>query len=443
MVFGWIKRALPRGLYGRAALILIVPVVGLQLVVSVVFLQRHFEDVTEQMTNSIALDLGLIVQRLESEGIDGARRVAGPLGITLVPGQAPEWADRRDNRRLIYDLSGRIVVLTLRRELAEVTWVDLYRDRNDRFVHLGLQLVTGETFNATFSRRLVSASNPHQLLVLMVFSGLLMTAVAYIFLRNQLRPIRRLARAAEAFGKGQMVEYHPAGALEVRSAGRAFLDMRGRIERAIEERTLMLSGVSHDLRTPLTRMRLALSMQDGDAETEALTRDVEEMQGLVDAFLDFARGAAQEEPAPVDPVALGHAVVEDARRGGGKVDFHDHGPSQNEEVPLRAAAVHRGLANLVSNALRYGNRAKVSVHVMPRSVRFTVEDDGPGIPEADRDRAMTPFIRLDTARNQDRGSGVGLGLAIVGDVARRHGGALRLDDSDELGGLRADLILPR
>ena len=441
MALGWIKHALPRGLYGRAALILILPIVALQLVVSVVFLQRHFEDVTSLMTRALALDLALIADRLEEQGVEAAVALAEPLEITLEPGTLPDWVAEGGTRRWYFDLSGREVDRVLRAELPELAWIDLYLNRNHRLVRLNLAVDGRAPVDVTFSRRRVSASNPHQLLVLMVFSGLLMTAVAFIFLRNQLRPIRRLARAAEAFGRGQSVAYHPSGAVEVRSAGLAFLDMRARIERAIEERTRMLSGVSHDLRTPLTRMRLALSMQEEGPETADLNRDVEEMQGLIDGFLDFARDAALEPPEPADPVALAQGVVEDACRGGGEVSLAVEGGG--EKVPLRAADLRRALSNLVSNALRYGRRARVTVDLKARSLRFSVEDDGPGIPEAERERALEPFTRLDEARNQDRGSGVGLGLAIVNDIARRHGGSVRLSESADLGGLRADLILPR
>lgn len=442
MALGWIKHALlPRGLYGRAALILIIPVIGLQLVVSIVFLQRHFEGVTEQMTRSIALDLSLVANEYTTNGLAAAEALAVPLDFVIAPGTRPDWTADTSGRRRFGDLSGRAVISTLDRVLPEVQWVDLTRTRPDRFVMLNVSKDDGPGVDITFRRQRVSASNPHQLLVLMVASGLLMTAVAYIFLRNQLRPIRRLARAAEAFGRGQSVEYHPSGAIEVRSAGLAFLDMRARIERAIEERTRMLSGVSHDLRTPLTRMRLALSMQDQGPETADLTRDVEEMQGLVNAFLDFARGAAQDPPEPTDAVTLARQVVDDARRGAGNVTFD--GPEKGEEVPLRAADIRRALSNLIANALRYGDRAQVSVAVTEKSLRLSVEDDGPGIPEHARARAVEPFTRLDEARNQDQGSGVGLGLAIVNDIARRHGGTLRLSDSLDLGGLRADLILPR
>ncbi len=275
----------------------------------------------------------------------------------------------------------------------------------------------------------------------MVFFGLFMTWVAYIFLRNQLKPIRRLALASEAFGKGQVVEYHPSGATEVRSAGRAFLDMRGRIEAMIEQRTLMLSGVSHDLRTPLTRMKLGLSMLEQDGDVAALLRDVEEMEALLATFLDFARGEALDDPVLTDPVALAGRIVGDAKRIGGRVALA--APDRAVPVLLRPQAVRRCLSNLLSNALRYGSTARLTVVLTERAIRFTVEDDGPGIPPERRAEALMPFARLDAARNQDKGSGVGLGLAIARDIAQRHGGSLSLRDSADLGGLRVDLVLPR
>lgn len=433
MAFAWIKKALPRGLYGRAALILIVPIVTLQLVVSAAFLQRHFEDVTQQLTDALAIDLNHILGVLEADGPAAAEVTAEALRVELLP--APGLTA---DRRAFYDLSGRVVAEELRIRVPETLNVDLRSD---------FRMVTVEVAGPEgplamrVDRRRVSASNPHQLLVLMVLTGILMTAVAYLFLRNQLRPIRRLARAAEAFGKGRRMDYRVSGATEVRSAGRAFLDMRNRIEQQIEQRTLMLSGVSHDLRTPLTRMKLGLSMLDQGPETDALSRDVEEMQALLDTFLDFARSEALDDPEPTDPRALAQGVLADARRGGGQVELV--APDTAPLVDLRPQAVRRAVFNLVSNALRYGSRARVTLHVMDHAIRYTVEDDGPGIAPEDRAEAVRPFVRLDSARNQDRGSGVGLGLAIATDIARRHGGTLRLSESADLGGLRVDLVLAR
>ena len=438
MRWGWLKRFMPRGLYGRAAMILIVPIVTLQLVVSIAFLQRHFEDVTGQLTYGLGVELQLLRDELAEGGLAEAAGVAESLGIEMAEGASPDWVGDEVVRRRWYDLSGRVVVDVLLLMVPEISWIDLAED--DKQVQLGLS-VGGESVEMTLTRRRVSASNPHQLLVLMIFTGILMTTVAFLFLRNQVRPIRRLARAAEAFGKGRVLDYSPRGALEVRAAGRAFLDMRARIERQIEQRTMMLSGVSHDLRTPLTRMKLGLTMLEQGAETDALIRDVEEMEALLTAFLDFARSDALDDPEEVDVLALARQVAEDAGRMGGRVEL-----VLPDAVPLsalRPGAVRRALSNLLTNALRYGSRARLSLTVMDRALRFTVEDDGPGISPGDRDRAVRPFARLDEARNQNRGGGVGLGLAIANDVARSHGGNLRLSDSADLGGLRVDLVLAR
>lgn len=438
MRWGWLKRFMPRGLYGRAAMILIVPIVTLQLVVSIAFLQRHFEDVTGQLTYGLGVELQLLRDELAEGGLAEAAGVAESLRIEMAEGAGPDWVGDEIVRRRWYDLSGRVVVDVLLLMVPEISWIDLAED--DKQVQLGLS-VGGESVEMTLTRRRVSASNPHQLLVLMIFTGILMTTVAFLFLRNQVRPIRRLARAAEAFGKGRVLDYSPRGALEVRAAGRAFLDMRARIERQIEQRTMMLSGVSHDLRTPLTRMKLGLTMLEQGAETDALIRDVEEMEALLTAFLDFARSDALDDPEEVDVLALARQVAEDAGRMGGRVEL-----VLPDAVPLsalRPGAVRRALSNLLTNALRYGSRARLSLTVMDRSLRFTVEDDGPGIAPGDRDRAVRPFARLDEARNQNRGGGVGLGLAIANDVARSHGGNLRLSDSADLGGLRVDLVLAR
>lgn len=439
-----IKKMLPRGLYGRAALIMLVPILTIQLVVSAAFLQRHFDGVTRQMMAGVAVELRFIVQEIDRDGIWAGRNVAAPLEIALYEGGDKPFDGPQMEARLFYDLSGRSVIEVLRRAVPEVTWIDLAS--NDRQVKLGLSLADGTRVDAEIARRRVSASNPHQLLVLMVFTGILMTTVAFLFLRNQLRPIRRLARAAEDFGKGRVVDYSPAGALEVRSAGRAFLDMRNRIESQIEQRTMMLSGVSHDLRTPLTRMKLGLSVMEDGEDVSALLRDVAEMETLLEAFLDFARGDALDDLAELDIDQFLRGIVADAKRAG--CDIHFVRATRNAgladySATLRPAALRRALDNLISNAQRYGSTARVTLSPGPRHWRIAVEDDGPGIPADQRAVAMRPFVRLDAARNQDRGSGVGLGLAIAQDIARRHGGRLSLGKSADLGGLKAEIILPR
>ena len=341
-----------------------------------------------------------------------------------------------ESQRRWYDLSGLQVIDTFDRLLPRLLAVRLPDDRN---VLLYLDTPPG-VLEVTLDRRRVSPSNPHQLFVNMVFFGGLMTLIAFIYLRNQLRPITRLAQAAEAFGKGRTVTYRPSGAVEVRAAGNAFLDMRNRIERQIEQRTLMLSGVSHDLRTPLTRLKLGLSMLD-DADAADLKRDVDEMQSMLDEFLNFARGISEAEPEPVDPAELLRDLVEDFARAGKAVTLV--AVEGRGTILLRRLAMRRAVENLITNAVRYGSRAEVSMMLTEKSLRIRVEDDGPGIPPAQRSEAVKPFTRLDAARNQNKGSGVGLGLAIATDIARAHGGVLRLGQSERLGGLQADIVIAR
>ena len=438
MTFGWLKRRMPRSLYARAALILVVPIVTLQLAISVSFIQRHFEGVTRQMTRSVLLELAFLdAEAAEAATVEAARRdlaeIAGPLALdVLLPSEPPAADAKRWD-----DLTGGRVTALLREGLPGLIAVDL-SDR--RRVRLWLETRHGP-MEVSFSRQRVSASNPHQLLVLIVVLGLLMTGIAYLFLRNQLRPIARMAQAAAEYGRGRIVPYSPSGATEVRAAGAAFLDMRARIERQAAARTMMLSGVSHDLRTPLTRLRLGLSLMD-ETEAAPLIRDVDEMQRLTDAFLDFAGTETGDVARPTDPGVPVRDAVEAFRRGGGAVELLPE-EGRPAPLPLRPIAVRRAVENLIANALRYGDRAVVSLHHGERATRITVEDDGPGIPPERREEALRPFTRLDPSRNQDRGSGVGLGLAIVLDVARAHGGSLRLGESDALGGLRVDLVLPR
>lgn len=438
MFFRWLKNYMPRGLYGRAALILILPVLMLQLLVSVVFIQRHFDGVTRLMTSAVNIELRFLVDTVNTAPTPqaaraGLSRLDGPLEIetnlpaTPIPDDINPWVD----------LTGRMVIETLREGVADVLAVSL-EDR--RRVIIWVDTRHGP-LQMDFSRRRVSASNPHQLLVIMVVMGALMTAIAYIFLRNQLRPIKRMAAAATDYGKGRVTPFSPSGAVEVRAAGMAFLDMRNRLERQTQSRTMMLSGISHDLRTPLTRLRLGLSMLDSE-EANPLLADVDEMQKLVDTFLDFARSDAGDSLEPVVPQDIVRAVVADAERSGHPVRL---GLVEGSDSPvsLRPLAIRRALDNLVGNALRYGHHATVGVSVSDRAIRFVVEDDGPGIPPEHREDAVNPFVRLDPSRNQDKGSGVGLGLSIVSDIARTHGGVLRLGDSERLGGLKAELVLAR
>jgi len=437
MIGKFLKQFMPRSLFGRATLILLVPVGTILLVMSIVFIQRLYENVTRQMTEGVANEITLILSRAnETEtpttAIGAAREIALPLGLEV------SFLDQvLVDQRAGLDLSGRTVMKTLRALVVDIETIDLVA-RED-FALVSLTSVHG-TLLLEVPRTRVSARNPHQFLVLIGITSILMVLIALLYLRGQVRPIRRLAAAASAFGKGRSVPYRPAGAAEVREAGNAFIQMRDRIERQIEQRTLLLSGVSHDLRTPLTRLRLAISMSDS-AETEDMVRDVDEMQEMLDAFLDFARSESLGEPERIDPTPLVQAAVDKALRSGGSVQLGEM--EKTNPIILRAPAFDRALGNLIGNAMRYGSTARVSLSVSEHFVSIVVEDDGPGIPADLREAALKPFTRLDQSRNQDAGSGVGLGLAIAGDIARQHGGSIELSDSASLGGLCAAIVLPR
>ncbi|SFR38975.1 two-component system, OmpR family, osmolarity sensor histidine kinase EnvZ [Yoonia tamlensis] len=439
MFFRWLKTYMPRGIYARAALILILPVLLLQLLISVVFIQRHFDGVTRLMTTAETIDLQyMIATANRAPDVALAQAALDELGnaLQIVPAFSNSDMPARDIVPFV-DLTGSMVIATMR-EIIEPPMTVSLEDRGR--VVLWVDTVHGP-LRLEFSRRRVSAANPHQLLVIMVVMGAFMTAVAFIFLRNQLRPIKRMAEAATDYGRGRITQFTPTGAVEVRAAGMAFLDMRNRLERQIQSRTLMLSGVSHDLRTPLTRMRLGLSFLD-EEDAAPLIEDVDEMQRLVDTFLDFARSDASDEIALVVPADILRTILHNHQRMGHALTL-DRIDGPNTPVPLRPTAIRRALDNLIGNALRYGTQAKIGVSVTDRAVRFWVADDGPGIPPAQYEDAMSPFVRLDPARNQDKGSGVGLGLSIVADIARTHGGVLRLGKSDTLGGLLAEVVIGR
>ncbi len=437
VVATWFKRRMPRGLYGRAALILLLPIVTIQLLVGYAFIQRFFDDVTRQMTTNIARPVAALIRAVDdapTAEVAAARAAAraGPLRIEARLGGGPVAP-----YRAIYDLSGRAILAALDEELTGVRAVDLGPRQRRAVIEVASR---HGPLAITIPRRQLSPRNPHQLLVIMVFAGVVLTGVSYLFLKNQLRPVHRLAAAATAFGRGRHVDYRPGGATEMRAAGQAFLEMRSRIERAGQQRTLMLSGVSHDLRTPLTRMRLALSLMD-DPEAGAMLGDVLEMEAMIDAFLDYARMEATEEARPEDPAALLREVAAKARRAGHRVELDV--PEGAPPLPLRRDVLSRALGNLAGNAARHAARARLSLRATEAALVFAVEDDGPGIPEAQREAAMRPFERLEGGRNRDSGGGVGLGLAIAGDAARLHGGVLRLGQSEALGGLKAEIVIPR
>ena len=424
---------MPKRLYYRAALILVFPVVFLQLIVSIVFIQRHFEGVTVQMTRTVAAELDLITEVIERDGAVAAQQIARSLGMSMsIVSQETIFLERRR----IYDLTG----LVVRRELLslpEILNVDLPDNRK-----VNARIKSGqEYFDLQFSRRRVSASNPHQLIVYLLVFGAFFTVIAFFYLRNQLRPITRLADAAEAFGLGENVPYDPSGALEVRAAGQAFLDMRERIQRHLKQRTMILSGVSHDLRTPLTRLKLGLSFLP-EEQREPLEKDVEDMNLLLNEFLDFAKQDNETDlpTEDINPNVLVNELIENSRRTG--IQIESIGDIGNNLFKLKPFPIKRALENLINNADRYGKKILLEKKIENNFLILSVHDDGPGIDEAQYDEVLQPFTRLDPSRNQNKGSGVGLGLPIAKEIVEGQGGRLKLSKSNILSGLNAALIIP-
>ncbi|MEM0976670.1 MAG: ATP-binding protein [Pseudomonadota bacterium] len=437
-----LRQYLPKSLFGRALLILVFPIVLIQFTVGGIFADRIFKEMTGIMSENYVRVINQVVtdfSSAEDRAISVERAEA--LGLTIVDVSGLPNRDLRE--RGFFDLSGLYIERSLSQKVDGLKAIEL--DRGSPFgIYLWIEQ-NDRIIMVSFSRRFVSARNPHQLPVIMVFTSLLLTAVAVFFLRNQITPIQNLAEAADAFGQGRSIPLRPRGATEVRRATGAFLGMRSRIERHIDQRTLMLSGVSHDLRTPLTRLKLGVSMlDDAGADKDALRSDITDMENIIDEFLTFAGEDQDEGWDSMSPADFIEDVLARCRRSTKEdqtITFETE-LSRGAMVEWRSTAIQRAIENLVENALRYGQTVSVRLDQVGDSLRIAIEDDGPGIAPEDREKSTNAFVRLDTARNQNKGAGTGLGLAIAQDILRAHGGTLRLDQSAALGGLSVILILP-
>ena len=432
------KSFMPKGLYARSLLIIIAPMVILQSVVAFVFMERHWNYVTQNLSAAVVRDIAALIEIHRAQPNDQnqalVRRIALdklgmavdflPLGDMPPPGPKP-----------FFSLLDQALSVELRRQIGRPFWTDTVG--RSSLIEIRIQL-DNAIMRVIARRSAAYASNSEIFLLWMVGTSLVLLTVAILFLRNQIRPILRLADAAESFGKGREApNFRPRGAREVRRAAQAFLEMKQRIERAIEQRTAMLAGVSHDLRTVLTRFKLELALIGDSPEAELLKKDVDEMGRMLEAYLAFARGDAGELAAPTDMAAFLEELKLDSERNGHKTNTAFHG---HPIVTVKPASFKRCLGNLVSNAARFANAIQITGHRDHRWLTVTVDDDGPGIPAAMREEVFKPFLRLDDARNQDQG-GTGLGLAIARDIARSHGGEITLGDSP-LGGLRAAVRVP-
>jgi two-component system osmolarity sensor histidine kinase EnvZ len=430
----WLKRQMPKTLFGRSLLIIVLPVAVMQIAVTYVFFDAHWQTVTSRLSEGLAGDIAWAVESYQEDPTPEAfaklsKRAEDSMGLSvaLQPGRKLPV-----NRRYsLFAPIDRSMKMALTDRLDEPFWFDT--TRYPAYVDIRVA-VPGGVMRILAPRDRAFATQGHIFVLWMTVATVLLTTIAILFIRNQVKAIERLANAAEAFGRG--VDTH--GAREVRRAATAFLDMRARIQRHIDQRTTLLASVSHDLRTPLTRLKLALALSEPSKRNDEMKHDLAEMEHMIDEYLAFARGEGGEAVETVILRQLIDAVSEGALRAGAQVSV-DADPSLTARV--RPNALKRALSNLVMNAAVHGERVEVAAR--PRlqgGLEILVDDDGPGIAEDRYEEAFKAFGRLDEARNQNA-KGVGLGLAIARDVARGHGGDITLSRSP-LGGLRAVIRLP-
>jgi two-component system osmolarity sensor histidine kinase EnvZ len=434
----WLNARLPKRLYARTLLILLVPIILLQSVLTFVFLERHWNLVTQRLSAAVSRDIAALIDVYEQypQDKDAAflRKTAAErlgLSVELLPdADLPPPGPKPFFSPLDSALSREISTLVKR-----PYWIDTVG--NSSVIEIRVKLEKN-VFRVFAPRNYAYASNSHIFIAWMFGTSLVLIAISILFLRNQIKPIQQLAEAAEAFGKGRDVpNFRPRGATEVRRAAAAFLEMKRRIERQMEQRTTMLAGVSHDMRTVLTRFKLELALLGESPEADAMRRDVDELQNMLEAYLSFARGESGEGPAMVDISEMLKDLAAHAERQGRKASATFSGPPI---VQARKEALRRCVANLVGNAIRYGKNISLSGKREPRWLEVSVEDDGPGIPANKREEVFRPFLRLDASRNQDQGNS-GLGLSIARDIAIAHGGDIFLSESP-MGGLRATVRIP-
>jgi two-component system osmolarity sensor histidine kinase EnvZ len=432
------KHWTPKGLYARALLIIIVPMVVLQSVIAFVFMERHWNTVTQRLSAAVVQDIAALIDiyKMYPQDKDHAKlKNIAQNRLGLVVDFLPASDLPPPGPKPFFSLLDQTLSVQLSRRIGLPFWIDTV----GRSSLVEIRISLDDSVMRVFARRNAAyASNSEIFLFWMVGTSLVLLAVAVLFLRNQIRPILRLADAAERFGKGREVpDFRPRGAREVRQAAHSFIEMKTRIERTLEQRTAMLAGVSHDLRTILTRFKLELALIGDTPEVEAMKKDVDEMNGMLEGYLAFARGDGGEQDAPTHIASLLKELQQEAERQNHQVTAAFTG---QPVVIVKPAAFKRCLANLVSNAARYADSIAITGHRDHRWLTVTIDDDGPGIPQNMREEVFKPFLRLDAARNVDEG-GSGLGLAIARDIARSHGGDIFLGDSP-MGGLRATVRVP-
>ena len=435
-IFKKLKKISPNGLYTRSLIIIIAPIVVLQAILTFVFLERHWQLVTKKLSSSVVSEIGMIIKmqkETDQETISSYAKEFYDISINYYSNQEISL----DN-----NIPKTIVERTLVREIGErldtKTWVqDFPEEKKVKvIIPLGSSII-----EFLIPRRNVYATNSHIFLVWMVISSILILSIAILFLRQQIKPIEKLAKAAESFGMGKKIEnFKPSGASEVRKAADAYIKMQERIEKFIEQRTLMLAGVSHDLRTPLTRIKLQLEMLSKNRENEELLKDVDEMQYMLETYLDFSQTVSSEESSLVNINKLIEEVIETSKDENNFIIFKSL--KKNEiNHKCKYIALKRCIINIINNAKAYGDKIIIKLSESDYEININIEDNGPGISEKDYQKALKPFQRLDSSRNQNI-AGSGLGLSISQDIIKTLNGNLNLSKS-EMGGLKVEINLPK
>ncbi len=433
----FLERHLPEGLYPRSLIIVVTPMVLLQSMMAFIFMERHWETVTKRLSRATTQDISMLIDIYQTypqdKDFEQLVRMANErlnLSLSIVKGEELPAPKQKPFFALLDD--------TLSREITKRIGRPFWIDSVARSKYVDIRIKVDEVIFRVITRRSRTyASNSEIFIIWMIGTSLVLLWVAIIFLRNQIRPIQQLADAAQSFGLGRDdPEFRPRGAIEVQRASVAFLQMRQRIERHVEQRTAMLAGVSHDLRTMLTRFKLQLALLGNSPDVIELQHDVDEMQRMLEDYMAFVRGDGDETSVETDIRGLLEDVCSRAKSSQCNVELN----AVDIAVPIKPNAFKRCISNLVTNACRFGTRIAVSSKADGKYLNIAVDDDGPGVPEELRDDVFRPFFRIDDARNQDE-TGTGLGLAIARDIARSHGGDIRLSQS-ALGGLRAQIRIP-
>ena len=435
-----LKKYLPRSFFGRALLIIILPIIFLEAIIGFAFIQRYFEQVTTQLAKSTVLQINYVLDRYENILSDERERFLNnmetkfDLKLTIVE----QESQKNFVQKYAYDFSGITLIKILKNDVPNIKHIDL---KTNGVVNIFTILPNNSYLKFEIERERFTASNPHQLLVLMVLLTIILGFLLLMVLRNQIKPIKTLASAAEAFGKGQSLSYKPTGSIEIRKAGSAFLEMRKRLERQIEQRTQMLSGVSHDLRTPLTRLKLALALKEEDAEVREMLDDIQLMQNILDEFLEFSKNQKTEKIKEISLIDLYNFIKNNSVNLKDKLDWHLKLTTNERIVHLRPQNLLRAINNLIENADFHASKIKISIVEKETRLHIHIEDNGPGIPEKEYNNVFKPFYKINKGR-ADAKSSVGLGLSIASDLIKIHGGNLNLKKSKNLGGLKASLTLP-